>query len=685
MVAALLAVSVSNVQQNPQATTNFYLAHIYQQLNGSQLSIPSSLSNPTEPFAPPTAEIWVNLLWFLSLVISLTCALLATLLQQWARRYLRVAYPRYDPHKQARIRAFYRDRVENLHIPWTIEVLPGLLHISLFLFFAGLSVFLFGVHHTIFKVVTSWIAVCVILYACLTFLPVIRKDSLHSTPLSAPFSFCLTGIRYMFFRILRKFPKIAFAFTPLRSRNTTTADLYDFFSPSMRKTAEAFAFKLNPTIDCDSLLWTFDSLTDDMDLEKFFEGLPRLCNSETGKDLKLQEGFIRQNRKKLSGALIGLMDRTLPSNLVSESVRHRRMIICTKVVDSTALLGPWWILRCVLLGEWPKFLECIEFGLFVQNWKNISDKVTSFAAQCVAALTISILRRGLTRDDRWLQLVRGFLPEVPDRLLHKYIEHGDSILLANAISIVRKTVQTYSGSKERHREDILCASTKTLETVCKLKIGETLPELQHEFCDLWNNLIYTAKTDDRPHHVVVAKTTLKSIRKLYIALHESTPSSRLYTVADDPDSVDNPDLYSTCLLDDHRPALPIRLNFDETYLEGPPTPNFVGISMPIPAIPFPPAYPPTFASPYYSSAAPHLSVPSHYCPSFAYPPSHSAAAASAAVTLFPEPKFPRPHVPNAPQWGNVLSTQPPPPIPPRLDSPVSSIQLENDDGPTQKL
>ena len=101
----------------------------------------------------------------MSLVISLTCALLATLVQQWARRYLRVAYPHYNPHKKARIRAFYKHGVEKLRIPWTIEALPALLHISLFLFFGGLSVFLFGVDHTIFKVVTAWIALCVILYA----------------------------------------------------------------------------------------------------------------------------------------------------------------------------------------------------------------------------------------------------------------------------------------------------------------------------------------------------------------------------------------------------------------------------------------------------------------------------------------------------------------------------------------
>ncbi|KAH9976507.1 hypothetical protein BJV77DRAFT_601729 [Russula vinacea] len=180
-VAALLALSVPNIQPNSQDTSSFYLAHIYQQLstqpNGSQVPIPSSLSDPTQPFTPPTLGIWVNGLWFMSLVMSLTCALLATLLQQWARRYQRVAYPRYNPHKRARIRAFYKHGVDKLHIPWMVELLPALLHISLFLFFAGLSVFLFGVDFTIFKVVTSWIGLCVILYACLTFLPVIRKDS----------------------------------------------------------------------------------------------------------------------------------------------------------------------------------------------------------------------------------------------------------------------------------------------------------------------------------------------------------------------------------------------------------------------------------------------------------------------------------------------------------------------------
>ena len=47
-----------------------------------------------------------------------------------------------SPHKRARIRAFFANRVDKLHLPWVIEALPTLLHLSLSLFLAGLLIFL---------------------------------------------------------------------------------------------------------------------------------------------------------------------------------------------------------------------------------------------------------------------------------------------------------------------------------------------------------------------------------------------------------------------------------------------------------------------------------------------------------------------------------------------------------------
>jgi hypothetical protein len=655
-------VTVQNIQQNPQDTSAFYLAHIYQELstqpNGSQASIPSSLSNPIEPYTPPTSGVWVNGLWFMSLVISLTCALLATLLQQWARRYLRVAYPRYNPHKRARIRAYYKHGVEKLHIPQTIELLPALLHISLFLFFAGLSVFLFGVDRTIFKVVTSWIVLCVILYAWLTFLPIVHKDSPYSAPLSALSFLCFNGIRYVFFKILRTFPDIDPSIcTPFCSDDLGADDLGNL-SLGLSKTAEEFAIKQNPDIDHRSLLWTFDSLDEDTDLEKFFEGLPRLCDSETGKKLKLQEGFIGPHRNRLSNALIGLMNRTLSSNLVTELVKQRRMIIFTKVVESTSLLGPWWYLCRVLFEDWYRFLGCIEFGLVVQNRKKIADKVAYFHAQCVAALTVSTVR---DRDERWFQLASGLL-NVSKTRLHKYIAHSDNILLANVIFIIRQTVQSYSGSKEHLRKDILRASSRTLETVCKLDIRGTLPDLQHEFCGLWNQLVYTAQSDQRPHHVLVATMTLKNIHKLYIALHGSsgTPPTPFYTTGDDRDPVlDDSKSYPACTIDGHRPSQIPDLKFDEPTLDSadPPfTPSF----MPMPATTFPhlPAQPSTSTTPFHPSSPPvTLPVSSYRDVPSVKPYSHLASPPDVPIVPLPISQVIYPHTPNVPPGGDMQSPQ----------------------------
>ncbi|KAN0125350.1 hypothetical protein V8E53_015577 [Lactarius tabidus] len=183
-VASLISVSIQDLQQNPQDTSNFYLANIYQATihpNEPNISLPTS----PPPFSPPNYAVWVNALWFLSLVISLTCALLATFLQQWARRYLKVTHSRYSLHKRARIRSFFAEGVEKCLLPWAVEILPTLLHISLFLFFAGLAVFLSNVNITIFKLVLSWIGICTALYGCITLMPILRHDSPYYTSLSA--------------------------------------------------------------------------------------------------------------------------------------------------------------------------------------------------------------------------------------------------------------------------------------------------------------------------------------------------------------------------------------------------------------------------------------------------------------------------------------------------------------------
>ena len=138
-------------------------------------------------------------------MISLTCALLATLLQQWARRYLKATQPRYSPHKRARIRAFFAEGVEKFFLPWTVGVLPTLLHVSLLLFFAGLAVFLWNINLAIFRLVVAWVGVWTALYGCVTIMPIFCPNSSYHTPLLLAAWQVVSGMSFVAFRALRRF------------------------------------------------------------------------------------------------------------------------------------------------------------------------------------------------------------------------------------------------------------------------------------------------------------------------------------------------------------------------------------------------------------------------------------------------------------------------------------------------
>ncbi|KAK0227850.1 hypothetical protein IW262DRAFT_1531589 [Armillaria fumosa] len=73
--------------------------------NGSSVnSIAPSPLNPTIAFVPATTDVWVNGLWFMSLFLSLTTALVAVLVKQWLHHY--VALPSGTPHDQSLMHQF---------------------------------------------------------------------------------------------------------------------------------------------------------------------------------------------------------------------------------------------------------------------------------------------------------------------------------------------------------------------------------------------------------------------------------------------------------------------------------------------------------------------------------------------------------------------------------------------------
>jgi hypothetical protein len=508
--------------------------------------------------------------------MSLTGALLAVFVQQWAQSYLRATQARLTPRKRARLRSFHAEGIERLHFAGVTRAVPTLIHVSLFLFFSGLTIFLFNIHHTVFNIVLIWLGLCVVGYAFITLMPIFCQDSPYYSPLTSSVWFCVTRVLFDINWLLQTLSPLApLVFQWYNARYSRSR----LWFRSLRGMQAATARQLSSDIDYRALVRMFVTSSDDGEFEQFFDALPGFCYTKDSNVV-----FIKQNEKMFSRALIELMDRTLLSNLIPEAVKLRRIIICTMTVDATSLLGPWWILRRVLiLGAWHKFLGCIEFGLFVKHWRNIAHPVTRFYAECVAAVTISSVP-AQEGDDRWFQLASGPLG-TSKNLYQNYVKNKDSILLANAISILRRTVQTYSGSAERHRKDVLVASSKALESLRKLDPTLTSPDIQHEFCGVWNQLVDRAQNDDCDYVVCVAKAALKNIRKLYIGLHKGTAASPtgFSDTTDDGDAIlDDARTYCKCNLDEHRPPQP----FPDLQIEAAPDPSPIPFAPGIPTPPF---------------------------------------------------------------------------------------------------
>jgi hypothetical protein len=79
------------------------LAQISDQLAGKAGNSTLAAVPAAAPFVPDTTALVCNALWFISLGLSLSSALIATLLEQWARDFLHKTDLRSAPIIRARI------------------------------------------------------------------------------------------------------------------------------------------------------------------------------------------------------------------------------------------------------------------------------------------------------------------------------------------------------------------------------------------------------------------------------------------------------------------------------------------------------------------------------------------------------------------------------------------------------
>ncbi|QRW01052.1 E3 ubiquitin-protein ligase listerin [Ceratobasidium sp. AG-Ba] len=197
ILTAFLIESKSLLQQDPAEISVALLYSIAQSQLRIELGLPlpsgltMSLRNPD--FTPSLSARWINGIWFTSLGISLTSALLAMLGKEWLTAFLG-SRPR-PAHSHALLRQSRLEGLERWRALHIISLLPFLLHTALLLFSAGLVLYLWTMDTIIAIVFAGLVTITFLFYISTAvlggvyeFCPFVTEMSGYLRGLSACFS-----------------------------------------------------------------------------------------------------------------------------------------------------------------------------------------------------------------------------------------------------------------------------------------------------------------------------------------------------------------------------------------------------------------------------------------------------------------------------------------------------------------
>ncbi|KAG6915221.1 hypothetical protein DXG01_012640 [Tephrocybe rancida] len=152
-------------------------AQIFEQiLEELRRPSPDSLNPRAFSSRAPTPISWgvvrINVLWFLSLTLSLTTVLIGTLCMQWIREYHRDAHL---PHKDTiSLRQMRYEGLLNWKVPAIMSTLPLLLQCAVILFFAGLLDFLWSLNTIVAAVITVAVSSTILFLVLTTIAPCLQ-------------------------------------------------------------------------------------------------------------------------------------------------------------------------------------------------------------------------------------------------------------------------------------------------------------------------------------------------------------------------------------------------------------------------------------------------------------------------------------------------------------------------------
>ena len=470
-----------------------------------------------------------------------------------------------------------------MNLPLVVEGLPALIHLAVFLFFAGLIIFLLNVNYSISISVIAWIGLFSMLYTFITFMPMFRPDSPYYTPLSAQVSlisgfllrllvgivyllYCLSIVAAMVYDFLRSRFIIVWITICSWTRSSEYHRLRDWYDSDTHrhwygrvvdrlyrllssivdaishlgdriensgKAAEEITRNRSSEIDLGILDWTISALGEDDALEKFFEVIPGFFNSQMVNDIHrpLPDAFL----SKFLDSWGGFVTRNLLSNSISEEIKIRRLVVSMNAIKEICYYDDTERIYSHLSNlRFDQIAPSIQAVQILAPWCTSGDTTMFGLAQYTVAKMLPYVQE---HDDRWISCTKDVYG-LSERVLREHLSKGDdSVFLAILIHAARHVIRTEPWKWE------------LLQSISKFNILHTDPGLRNEFCALWNDIVRRARTVPYPHIRI-----LSGIRHLYITLHQGTDAAPTSfdasTPPDDPD-LENLRVYPLCNIAAH--------------------------------------------------------------------------------------------------------------------------------------
>ena len=128
----------------------------------------------------------------------------------------------------------------------------------------------------------------------------------------------------------------------------------------MEKEFEETALKALPEIDGRALMWTYESLDEDHEIEQFFAGIPGFFTSKMVDNPHYC--LYSLGSETVAEASNGFLERTWSSNLVSETIKIRRVVICVRAIDAAHLSDAAYKILKGFFKHQPVLFRSVELG-----------------------------------------------------------------------------------------------------------------------------------------------------------------------------------------------------------------------------------------------------------------------------------------------------------------------------------